>query len=170
MKQWEAFLEKRELGTPVMAPYYMAQVVKIGETLQTIYRQKNYVGEVDKYFTSDLWHEFLEEIIKPCIPCFTGKLLMQPGDRNLLERKATFGDLFASEAETLDAMLMDEPSGLGSAEKSNQPPPNSPESADDEELQSHAIVIDQNYIDNAHLDPTIEHDLNDMLRDIHQKD
>jgi hypothetical protein len=72
----------------------MAHIVVIGRSLQEIYKTKNYVGkEVDDYFCSTLWSEYLDSIIKPEATRFD-KLLAAVNPRQRLHKKVTLGDLF----------------------------------------------------------------------------
>lgn len=68
---------------------YYVHAVMIGENLQRIWKQQNYVGvEATSYFASEEWKTFLDRIIKPEIAVFD-KVLGGKVPKRVLQQKAS---------------------------------------------------------------------------------
>lgn len=135
----------------------MAHIVVIGRSLQEIYKTKNYVGkEVDDYFCSTLWSEYLDSIIKPEATRFD-KLLAAVNPRQRLHKKVTLGDLFFDSHSSVNGDQFHNGDSLQTAVRSSIARAN-------EDVEEHMVKIDPNSLDNNSLDPDLQRDLEEIVK------
>jgi hypothetical protein len=145
--------QQAKLGT-CFRGYNYPQIVKIGEALLQVYKQKNYVGkEVDDYFCTEDWAELMTEYVRPTLAVFD-KRLCQVDPRAFLEKKATLSDFADQSSDHLDGLLMAES------------PPMSPTFNPQDDFNEHAIFIDPKYLDSNLFQIPIQHDIEDLLREV----
>lgn len=136
--------------------YNFAQIIKIGEALLHVYKQKNYFGqEVDEYFATEEWAVFMSDYVKPSVATFD-KNLCSVSPRAVLEKKATLGEIVDSSCDMLDSMLLE------------QSPPVSPKKSFEEDVNEHAVIIDPQYLDSNLFQIPVSHDIEDLLREVNE--
>lgn len=139
--------------------YNYGQIIKIGEVFFKIYKEQNYVGKfVDDFFCSDIWGEILQYHLRPMIHKFD-KPLASVDHRLLFDRKATFGDdVDDGGCFSLDQMLLAD----DAIDPGSHP---TPENSGPTE---HMVTIDPLYLDSKVFHIPIQHDIDDLLREINQ--
>lgn len=140
--------------------YNYGQIIKIGESLLKVYKQQNYRGkEVDDFFSSDEWNTFMKEHVKPVVTIFD-RYLCGIDPRIYLEKKATFSEEFGeSGIGLLDQILLCDdipeqkylvPLGI------------------EDDINEHMVLIDPQFIDSNAFQIPIQHDIEDLLREINE--
>ena len=137
--------------------YNYGQIIAIGDAFFKVYKEQNYVGEeVDEFYCTEEWSDFLKLHVRPMMWKFE-KPLASVDHRTLLDRKATLGDDdFDAGCYSLDQMLLAD----------DVAEPDGPPSPQNSGPTEHMVIIDPLYLDSRVFLLPIQHDIEDLLREI----
>lgn len=132
----------------------LSQIVKIGQVLQSLHKEQNYVGEdVHFYFTSESWHQYNSLIIKPESARFNGYLADIAPPVRRLTRKVTLGETLIDDINIL-------------IDSTDQCCPLNTQKCDIVAEEEKNVEISPHYLDNKVFPTDLSHDIEDLLREV----